>query len=176
MENKALGFWNGLPTWAKGVIAVGGLGIIGYTGYTIYKNAQKKKELADAKKQADVAQGEVEQLQQQGQSATHSDSEFEGLAERLVQAMNDCGTDEEAVYDVFRQIKNGVDIRKLVSIFGVRYYTPCAATSPISYTKWLWDDKSFGGNISAWLGYDLTSSEIAKINSILKGNGVNYSL
>lgn len=176
MGNKALTFWNGLPTWAKGVVAVGGLGAIAWTGYTIYKNAQKKKDEAEAKKQSDTAQSEVKILEQQGQTATHSDSEFEAFSQDLVQAMNSCGTDEDMVYGVFKQMKNGLDIRKLVSIFGVRYYTPCSATSPISYTKWLWDDKSFGGGISAWLGYDLTSAEIDKVNSILTANGIDYSL
>ena len=73
-------------------------------------------------------------------------------------------------------MKNEVDIRKLVYIFGVRYYMPCSVSSPISYSKWLWNDKSFGGGISVWLGYDLTASEINKVNSILSTNGIDYSL
>jgi hypothetical protein len=176
MENKTLSFWNGLPTWAKGVVAVGGLGIIAWTGYTIYKNAQRKKEEAEAKKQSDTAQSEVKVLEQQGKYATHSDSEFEAFSQDLVQAMNGCGTDEDMVYEVFKKMKNEVDIRKLVYIFGIRYYMPCSVSSPISYSKWLWNDKSFGGGISAWLGYDLTASEINKVNSILSTNGIDYSL
>jgi hypothetical protein len=175
MENKTYQYYKELPSWAKGVVVVGGLGLVGYIGYSIYKKIQDKKAQEEANRQSNIARTEIINLENQGVRATHSDSEFEGYAQALVQAMNGCGTDEEAVYNVFKQMKNDVDIRKLVSTFGIRYYQPCEVSSPISYTRWLFNDQAFGGGISSWLNYDLTSSEIQTINSTLRTNGVNYS-
>jgi hypothetical protein len=175
MENKFGTFWNGLPTWSKGVLAIGGVGILFIIGRTIYKNAQASKEL-QAENQAGIkAAEEIKVLENQGLRATYMDSQYETFSQSLVDAMNGCGTTEDNVYNVFRSMKNDVDIRKLISIFGIRYYQPCAASQPVSYTKWLWDDQSFGGGLPSWLSYDLTTDEIQQVNAILKSNNVNYS-
>jgi hypothetical protein len=59
-------------------------------------------------------------------------------------------------------------------MWGVQYYEPCAASQPISYTRWMWNDKTFGGSISAWLNYDLSTSEINKINVMLQSKGIKH--
>jgi hypothetical protein len=92
----------------------------------------------------------------------------------LILALDGCGTDEQSVYNVFEAMKNKADVLKLISKFNVRFYQPCAATSPISYTKWLYDNESFGGSLATWLQYDLTNSEILKINTILSKKGIDF--
>lgn len=168
-------YYKGLPPWAKGVVIVGAGTALYFAGLSIYRNAKKKKDLKDANKAGEAAQKELGELASKGVKPTLPDSQFQALCESLVQAMNGCGTDEDMIYNVFKQMKNEADIRKLIASFGVRYYQPCAADQPISYTKWLWNDKSYGGGLPSWLSYDLSSSEVQKINSILKTNGINYS-
>jgi hypothetical protein len=175
MQNKVYQYYKDLPQWAKGVAAVGSLAIVAAIGYSINKRIKFQKELAEANRQAKLAQDEIIILQGQGINPTYSDSQFEGFAQSLQIAMNSCGTDEEVIYNIFKMMKNGVDVRKLITAFGIRYYTPCAADQPISYARYLWDDKSFGGALSSWLTYDLTSSEVNKVNEILRTNNVNYS-
>jgi len=168
-------YYKPLPGWAQGVIAVGVLAIAAAVGFTLYKNAKKKKELKEANKAAEQALEELEGLQQRGVHPTMGDSQFEVYAQKLVEAMNGCGTDEDMVLSVFKNMKNDADIRKLIAAFGVRYYRPCAADQPISYTRFLFDSKAFGGPLPTWLAYDLSSGYIEKINSILSKNGINYS-
>ena len=153
------------------IIVVAGLGLL---GYTLYRNIKRKQDEADALRAAQAAGQELNQLQQQGVNPTYPDSQFQVFADKLVQAMTGCGTDENQIYQVFGALRNEADIRKLIILFGVRYYQPCAATSPVSYAIWQFNDKAYGGDLSTWLSYDLSSGEIGYINSILKGRGINY--
>lgn len=167
-------FYNDLPNWAKGVIAVGGVAIIGIFGFKIYQDIKRKKDLKQAGQSADEANTELQNLNKQGIKPTITTTQATNFASSLVQAMNGCGTDENMINSVFSKMKNDADVYLLIKQFGVRYYTPCPASNPVSYTKYLFDDKAFGGDLASWLSYDLTSSEISKINSILSNNKIKY--
>ena len=87
--------------------------------------------------------------------------------------MNGCGTDEDAVFSVFASLGNTADLLRLIMLFGVRFYEPCAATSPISYLHWQFDDEAYGGDLPTWLTFDFSASDIEAINEILAGKGIN---
>jgi len=174
MKNKVVENYKGLPSWAKGTLAVGGLIIVGFASYTIYKNAIKKRDLQQARKLSEDASKEVAELGKKGIMPSYGQSQYESYVLKLVLAMDGCGTDEQSVYNVFEAMKNKADVLKLISTFGVRFYQPCAATSPISYAKWLYDNQSFGGALSTWLSYDLTNSEIGNVNNILSKKSIDF--
>lgn len=156
----------------EGVIIVGGVFLLGYAIYRAYQKGQDEKQ---ANQPAEAATTELQQLAAKGIYPTWNDAQYLNLSEQLVQAMNGCGTDEDAIYQVFSGLRNDADFLKLVQQFGIRYYEPCSWSSPISYLRWQFNDKAFGGNLSTWLGYDLTVGEIAHINSILSSHSITYS-
>lgn len=168
-------YYKNQPDWAKGVINVVVVGGVAFAGYSIYRNAQKRKEIEAANQAAEYATDELGRLAARGIRPTYLNSEFELMAGALVQAMNGCGTDEEMILDVFRKMRNDADVLKLITVFGVRFYQPCAASQPLSYLRWMWDDQSFGGGIGEWLSYDLSSGYIEDINDILRSRGITYS-
>lgn len=167
-------YYTDLPTWAKGVVVVGTFAAIGVATYTIYRNIKNKKAIDEANEAAKSAKKDLDVLSKQGIKPTKMDTEYITLASRLHQAMDGCATDEEAIYSVFSTMNNDADVLKLVDAFGVRFLTPCAATEPISYAKYLFNPKSFGGSISVWLQYDLTPGEIKKVNEILAKKQIKY--
>lgn len=152
------------------IIVAAGLGLL---GYSVYRSIRHSQEVRDASQAATAAAEELAALANQGVHPSYSDSQYEVLVNQLVQAMNGCGTDEDQVYQVFSQIRNSADVRKLLVAFGVQYYQPCAATSPVSYSIWLINDQAYGGDLATFLSYDLSSDELNEINSILQGNGVD---
>lgn len=174
MQSEISKSYKGLPSWAKGSLAVGGLIIVGFFAYTIYKNAKIKQEEKKGRKAAEEAKKELNDLSKQGIIPSFGNSQYEIFVQTLVTSMDSCGTDEAAIYSVFNAMKNKADVLKLVEIFGVRYYTPCIATNPISYSKFLFDSKAFGGGISDWLTYDLANSERQNINNILSKKSIDY--
>lgn len=166
--------YNNLPNWAKGAIAVGGVLIVGIFGYKIYQDIKKKRDIKNANQAADQADSELRNLSNQGVKPTITPSQATTFSTSLQQAMNGCGTDENKIYGVFDKLTNDADVYMLIKQFGVRYYTPCAATNPVSYAKYLYDYKSFGGDLGTWLGYDLTNGEVQKINGILAKKSIKF--
>jgi len=144
MASGVMRFYNGLPPAGR-VIAVAGVGV---AAYLVYRGIQKSKEKANATQAAQAAGNELAVLQQQGIVPSYSDSEFQSMADALVQAMNGCGTNEPAIFDIMGRMHNDADIRKLVVTFGLRYYEPCAVISPLSYLRWQFDDTAYGGELS----------------------------
>lgn len=153
------------------VIAVAGVALL---GYSVYRSWKRNQDLRDANKAAELANLELQQLAAQGIHPTLSNLQFENFSQTILEAVNGCGTDEDAIFNVFGQLGNEADIRKLISVFGVRYYRPCAASDPISYSIWLANDQAFGGTLVTLLYYDLSDSDIGEINSILSRKGIDF--
>jgi hypothetical protein len=166
--------YNQLPSWSKGIIAVVSIGAIAFVGYTVYSTIKKAKDIKNANVGGKEAEKELKELAKKGIIPSYSPSQFITWVQKLVEAISDCGTDEKTVYSVFENMKNKADILSLVASFGVQFYRPCASTQPISYAKYLFDNKSFGGSLSTFLQYDLSVSEIAKINKILESKKIDY--
>lgn len=153
------------------VIAVAGLGLL---GYSLYRSIQRKREERQAAEAAAQAERELNELAATGVYPSYQLSQFEVFVNTLVQSMTGCATDEEAVYSVFRSMRNDADIRQLIKSFGIQYYQPCSWTSPVSYAIWQFNDKAYGGDLATWLSYDLSDSEKRQVNDALSDNGVNY--
>jgi hypothetical protein len=154
----------------KGVVVVGA----GLLVYGVYKAIKKEKDKKEATQAAQQAAAELALLQSQGIRPSYQLSQYLSYADKLVQAMNGCGTDESMIYSVFNAMKNEADVLQLITSFGLRYYTPCPVSDPISYTIWQFNDHAYGGELSTWLSYDLSDNEISKINSILRSKGITF--
>lgn len=167
-------YYSDLPTWAKGVVVVGTFAAVSIATYTIYRNIKNKKAIDEANEAAKTAKKDLEVLAKRGIKPTKMDTEYLTLATKLHQAMDGCATDENAIYAVFTSLSNDADVLKLIDAFGVRYLVPCAGSEPISYTRYLFDSKTFGGSIATWLQYDLTPGEVKKVNDILAKKSIQY--
>lgn len=174
MAENTYRYYKDLPPWAKGVVIVGGFALVGYVVIRAYNSIKASKDKKEALELADDAQNEINQLKAKGIRPTYTQPQYVSFADKIVIALDSCGSDEQSVYNVFNAMKNKADVLNLISAFGVKYYQPCAATNPISYTRYLVDSKTFGGNLSVWLSFDLTRSEISKINKILEDKKIDY--
>lgn len=97
-----------------------------------------------------------------GEQPSYSDSNYKTLADKLYAAMNTSGTDESAIFAVFEQMKNKIDVLKLVEAYGVRQLYQFGI--PIGGKQ----------NLAQALSDELSSNEIAKVNQILFKKGINY--
>jgi hypothetical protein len=168
-------YFENLPSWSRGIISIVGVGAVAFIGYQIYTTIKNNRDLAKSLEAQKLADKELSDLKKNGVVPTKTASQFEVFSAKINEAVNDCGTDEQAIYTVFNSLNNRADLLSLISAFGIRYYRPCAATDPISYTRWMFNNNSFGGDLSTLLAYDLDSSEIAKINNILKSKNIDFT-
>lgn len=160
MANKAFEAFNELPAWAKGTMAVVVVG-----GIALFTMDTIKRIKADAKKgEANAAKNELNKLAQKGILPTITESQAMGYTKQLVAAADDFGTDEAKMYNVFSNLKNDADVYLLISTFGVQEW------------KGTWSSyfSNEMGTLSYLLSYELSSSEIAKINKTLADKGINY--
>lgn len=149
--------FSGLPPWAKGVLAVGG----GFVAYSVVNKILKSRKEQNEPRDAG---NEVNVLASQGIYPSYTDAQYESFCNAIVQAIWDCGTDETAIYNVMRSMRNDADIYKLISVYGVRKYKGCFE----GFFSLV--ERSLSGAISS----ELDAGEKSKVNSILRDNGITF--
>ena len=97
---------------------------------------------------------------------TYQNSQYFAWANRLEQAMFDVGTDEDAIFSVFSQLRNNADFLKLKQAFGVSNYTGGYVPGFLS------DDLSLDG----WIQQEFDNSAINQLNTILANKGITYRI
>jgi len=147
-----------LPPIAQWGIILG-LGTVAFFGgKKIYNTILSSADKRDLNKE----QAEAER---QGEKLTYPLSQYNTFADKLEQAMFDIGTNETAVYNVFKALKNNLDFIELKKAFGERKYTG----GVLPY----WAYGSL--NLNKWIAEEMSQSEISNINTILNNNGIKYT-
>jgi len=160
LKNELNTGFKSLPSWAKGVIAVAALGGVIYLVFKISKKFNKDAHDIE-KKQIDNELNDLKNTEKQ----TYPNSQYNSFANQLEQAMEDFGTDEQAILKVFYQLKNDTDYLLLKKSFGVRPYM--GGLFPPVITGQNYD-------MVEHLRQELSDYWIDKINSILKSKKIKY--
>lgn len=144
----------GLPPWAKGVIAIGLLGGVGYAIYRLSKSGKKLLTIDEAKQ-------DVKELQQAGVKQSYMDAAYIGFADAIYAARsgnNVFGTVEDTIYNTFRKMNNDLDIAKLTKAFGSRR---------LSYSLQ-------EGTLGGFINDEFDAEEIDTLNAILASKKISY--
>jgi len=160
--------YSDLPAWAKGVVVVGGIAIVYFTGKSIYKGIASKIAAGKDAKAVKDTKDEIRVVQQTGVRASYAESQYKAWADVLQKAFEGCdplNTVPSTVYGIVKQLKNDLDWLKLVQSYGVRTHDQCG---------WFMGD--FTGNLYAALYDDLDSGEISKVNKFLSERGITYKV
>lgn len=131
---------------------IGAIVVIG-VGFFIWRKVKKgfaglgeRQEAKDVVREAGKAVKTTE--------LTYNNIWYETAADRLFQAFDQRGTNENTVWDVIGKLKNKDDWYQLIESFGIRKST-------------VWGQK-FQGNLAQWLTRELkTKREIKKLNETL---------
>jgi len=160
--DRAYQFYDGLPTWGKAVAVIGGAGIAWFGVLNpLRKLIISKLDQAKMAKEGQKAGDELSKLKKQGVNPTISPAQAESFSNSLVSAFAGCGTDEDAIYNIMKQLKNNADVYLLISTYGIRKYDGC---------MWGTTEKSLSGAISDELDW----LEKMAVNKILEGNKVSF--
>lgn len=119
--------FQGLPSWAKGVIAVGVLGGIAIVGYVIYKKindaAEAGKEEKATKDVVNANEKELKELEKKGMKPSFPTSSYGAIANlvaNLLQGVETSSSEARVAYEVAKSVKNPLDWALLVKAFGMR--------------------------------------------------------
>ncbi len=155
-----------LPSWAKGVVVIGGIAIVYFTGRTIYKSIAKKAEAREDAQTVRDVKDEIRESQNQGKRQSYPDSQYKAWADSIEKAFDGCDpfeTSQNTINRAVRELKNNTDWLKLVDAYGVRTYDQCG-----------WLMGSFTGNLYSAIADELDSAEKAYINKLLTERGITY--
>jgi hypothetical protein len=177
MANKVFDYYKELPSWAKGVVVVGGLGIT-YFAVRAFLNrvkaqAQQKKDNATVIQQ----QNEAKALEQTGMKPSYPDSQYKAWGDAIQKQFDGCdfsfgnfvlpnifaSYSGYKVYQILDKLKNNLDFLKLSSAYGVRTYDQCG-----------WGTGNFTGSLASAISDELTESEVTELNKLLAKKGITY--
>jgi hypothetical protein len=113
-------YYGGLPTWAKGVVVVGGLFIVYAVGKKVigiaFPSASKVRNQQLAK---DITQ-EISRLRKT-KTQTFNDSQYKVFANSIYEGMRYCvGDDYGGVEDTMKKMMNDLDVALLIQAYGFR--------------------------------------------------------
>ena len=113
-NDKVYNYYKDLPPWAKGVVVVGGLGMVYIIGSKIYA-ATKPKTQDIVNIENDINKLEVKM------QPSYGDASYDQYANTIYNAQRtSMGNDSGAILDVAKLMKNDLDIAKLVKAYGTR--------------------------------------------------------
>lgn len=131
-SNK-IGLFQGLPTWAKGIIALATVGVTGIIVYTVYKKVQRaldKGKDDTPKETADLANKDYTDLVKTGQVLSFTPSAYAAASETIVKLLDGCetsGSEQAAIAEVIKVVKKPVDWYYLIKIFGQKDISDCGS-------------------------------------------------
>jgi hypothetical protein len=179
MEKKgALQVYNQLPSWARGVVVVGGLAIT----YIFVNQIIKKLRLDAEKKKAEESlkqfRAELQQQIDAGVVPSYQKSVYDGYADALVIQFSGCDPGVASstlnlltpsaykLYTIILELNNDRDFLELVDSFGTRTYDACG---------W-WTGEVENVTLYGAVADELTQGEITTLNDTLRSRNINYTL
>lgn len=114
-----------LPTWAKGIIAVGVLGGIAYIGYKIIKKAEQVADTKYGKNDLSDVGSTLKELAKKGIKPQLTDGQLAVMAGTLRESFEGCMTNNDDIDNVFRKCTNEADVLSLIQKYGMRKYDAC---------------------------------------------------
>lgn len=127
---KASTYYTGLPSWAKGVLAVSVVAAIGGLVYVIYKKSKDIKEDKPSKEALDAAVQEANVLQNAGVKPTQTPLVYQTTANTIAKLLNGCETfqsEYQVVEEVAKCVRNKMDWVQLVKAFGTKKIDTCGS-------------------------------------------------
>jgi len=180
MENKGMQIYKDLPSWAKGVVVVGGLAVGYLFANQIIKKLRLDAEKRKAEEELNNTRYELQNQTEQGIVPSYPKSTYDAWAQSIEDQFDGCdffikvfpiggdynelSNSAKKIYDIVDEMNNDRDFLELVDSFDVRTYDQCG-----------WGT----GNVENATLYkavtdELNQDEINFINERLENRGITY--
>lgn len=134
------------------------LGVVSIIGVFVYRKFFKRTtDVQNEQQEKDEIQKELDPTK-----LTYPKSNYYQMAQTIQVAGFDVGTDEEAIYSVFKRLKNNADFLALRQAWGKKKIYDWG----IPYIM----------TLAQFLRWELDAKECGNINSILNSKGIKYSI
>lgn len=171
-KEKMLAYYNGLPTYAKGIVGIAAVGAVVAVGYQVYKKVFPSKAEKKAQEFLNAVTNDIQGFKNAGQKASHPESAYVTFANTIYNSMRYViGDDYGAVVESCQKMQNSLDVALLIDAFGVRqnYMTFFEAGDPMDMFTFI---RSELGN--EYLG--ITAYRLKQINQDWDSKGITYKI
>jgi len=123
MSNKVFETYKELPSWAKGIVVVGGLVVVYVFGSSLYKKIFPSQSQIDAKQELDSSTKDLQKKLDIGIVPTYNDSQYIDWANQIASSLSGCLasiTAYSTIRDIFSKLKNDADFLNLKLAYGTR--------------------------------------------------------
>ena len=118
---KVYQYYKELPSWAKGVVIVGGVGLVFVVGRPIYAKLFPSADAKNAAAILDDASLDIAKFTRAGLKPSYPDAQYTQLADTIYNAQRtSIGFDSGRIKDSLMAMKNNLDVAKLAKAYGVR--------------------------------------------------------
>jgi hypothetical protein len=181
-QNKAFEVYTELPSWAKGIVVVGGLAVTYIVGSTIYKKITSAQQNILSQNQLNQVGVDLQNNLNNGVQATFNSTQYNNFADAIASAFSGCDysspiipldpnfpviggySDSGAtIYNILYQFNNDVDFLALQKAFGVRTITK----------GWLCGGDYNNVSLVAAVQKQLNSKEISGLNNLLASRKIS---
>jgi hypothetical protein len=165
MDNNAFSYYKELPSWAKGVVAIGGIGIVFYIGYTLIRRIKSQAETIKMRETVVTQETELKDKLDTGMKLTYGESQYKGWANQLAVEFAGCDPFNASfgiLINIIYKLRNDADFLKLCTSYDIRTYDQCGCCS------------DFKGNLYEAVKDEFNNDDIIKLNKALTGQKITY--
>jgi hypothetical protein len=128
MKTEVNQFYQSLPSWAKGAVAVSVIAGIAIIGFAIYRKVKLIQEKAESNETANSAEDAYLKLKKKGEKLSYPETNYFSAATAIKKSLDGCETyvgEEDAARAVLNVVKKPIDWFYLVNVFGSRKIDGC---------------------------------------------------
>jgi hypothetical protein len=165
-------YYTELPQWAKGVVIVGGVGIVGLLGFRIYRKLFPSESERSAQQLVNSIVSDIQRWRREGLTQSYPDLEYQTLANAAYEGMRYCvGDSYSDVETIMKKMQNNLDVAMLVDAFRTRqnYCFGIPTGTPLDLLSFV--RKELGND---WGG--ITDYRVKNINDNWQRKGITYKI
>lgn len=170
--SKLYNYYTELPSWAKGVVVVAGVGGAVIIGNKIYKKIFPSQSEKQAKQFVNTIKTDINRWRFEGLTPSYPEAQYLTLANSVYEGMKYCvGDSYSNVEDVLKKMQNNLDVALLIDAFGIRqnYCFGLAVGQPLDMIAFV--KKELGNDFMG-----LTDYRVKRINDNWSKKGITYKI
>jgi hypothetical protein len=169
MANKVYDYYKELPSWAKGVVVVGVLGVTYIFASQIIRKIKENAQRSKLEQSVNDAKEELNALVKSGVKPTITKSQADAYVDKIISQFKNADLllqSYPTIKSVFEGLKNNADYLLLKQQFGLRTYND-------AFNLFGWNQVK-NVTLEAAIQDELTQGRIDSLNKILASKGITY--
>lgn len=166
MANKVYQYYKELPSWAKGVVVVGGIAIAYFTAKQLIARIKEQSQYKKQRQGLDDQKSELKNMLDTGAKLSYPMSQYKTWATQIASEFAGCdplNTSYGKFANIMYQLKNNADFLALSTAFDIQEYDQCG----------VWNS-NFKGNLQEAINDEFDVNELARLNKELVKQGISY--